>query len=285
MPTTHHQSDADTPEPVARIADKLDEMTVNEETSERDAGYMAAVREIREWLAEHPSKAHPDSRDRGIGFRIGDAFPADDPVARWVTVLAMAANQTIYLKVRVIEGDLPAEVDSYYVRLMASHLLEVAQWITDACKHSPEIDEFIQSLDEEALGLCDRIGAYASQKHDLNETLLRCRNTLFHYPEIHPDKQRAGQEEIANALIEVKDLPGWFEQGDIFATFRATFADEIAARFISDDSDGVALLEQELEDPMIELVVFAEKVILAYLMKLPRETTVLWRPGTPKPTI
>src|SRR5580700_4617310 len=88
-------------ERVPSLAEKLDEMTLHDETGDpRDAGYMAAVRELKEWVAANPSKSHPDSRNRGIGFKIGDAFPADDPIARWTTALAMAANDAIYLNVR-----------------------------------------------------------------------------------------------------------------------------------------------------------------------------------------
>jgi hypothetical protein len=37
------------------LADKLDDMTLYDETGDpRDEGYMAAVRELRDWLAEHP---------------------------------------------------------------------------------------------------------------------------------------------------------------------------------------------------------------------------------------
>lgn len=95
------------------LAEKLDEMTLHDETGDpRDEGYMAAVRELPAWIAANPSKAHPNARSHGIGFKIGDAFPAHDAVARWAIVLAMAANDAVYLNVRMVEGNLPPELNA-----------------------------------------------------------------------------------------------------------------------------------------------------------------------------
>src|SRR5215207_905701 len=94
------------------------------------------------------SKADPESRHRGIGFKVGDAFPAADPIARWATVLSMAANNAIYLNVRIIEGDLPPELNLYYFRLLAAHFFEAAMWLQQTRKTWPEVDGLISSLDE-----------------------------------------------------------------------------------------------------------------------------------------
>jgi hypothetical protein len=37
-------------------------------------------------------------------FKIGDAFPADDTAARWLTSLTMALNDLLYTNRRLIEG-------------------------------------------------------------------------------------------------------------------------------------------------------------------------------------
>jgi hypothetical protein len=48
---SEHAPEATTPR---TLADKLDDMTLHDETGDpRDEGYMAAVRELRDWLAEH----------------------------------------------------------------------------------------------------------------------------------------------------------------------------------------------------------------------------------------
>lgn len=81
----------------------------------------------------------------------------------------------------------------------------------------------------------------------LYETLRRSRNTLFHYPVMHPEKERAGAEELANALDAAKDLDGWIEDGGHYATFRATFADTVALRFLTGSEEETV----ELADQMV----------------------------------
>jgi hypothetical protein len=271
---------------VPSLVEKLDEMTLHDETGNpRDAGYMAAVREIREWVVAHPSKAHPDSRHHGIGFKIGEAFPADDPIARWATALAMAANDAVYLNVHMIEGDLPPELDVYYFRLVASHFIEAVDWIRDTRRIWPEIDQFIQSLDEDSQARCDRLLAFADKKHPLYEMLRRSRNTLFHYPVMHPERESAGAEELANAMDDAKDLEGWIEDGGHYATFRATFADTVALQFLTGSEEETIELADQLNAPVFELAEFTMDVLLAQLKRVPKNKTTLWRTGEAKPAI
>ncbi len=277
--------DTNDPAPLDRapsLAEKLDEMTL-QTGDPRGEGYMAAVRELRAWIAANPSKAHPDARNHGIGFKIGDAFPADDAVARWSTVLAMAANDAVYLNVRMVEGDLPPELNVYYFRLVASHFIEAVDWIAKTRHTWPQVDEFIRSLDEGSQARCDRLLAFTDRKHPLYETLRRSRNTLFHYPVMHPEKERAGAEELANALNDAKDLDGWIEDGGHYATFRATFADTVALRFLTGSEEETVKLADQLEGPVFELVEFTMAVLLAQLKRTPAHKTRLWRTGEPRP--
>jgi hypothetical protein len=250
-----------------------------------DDGYMAAVRELREWVTANPSMAHPDSRQRGIAFMIGDAFPADDAIARWATVLAMAANDAVYINVRMIEGDLPPELMVYYFRLVASHFIEAVEWIRKTRRTWPEVDEFIRSLDRDSQARCDRLLAFADKAHPLYETLRRSRNTLFHYPLMHPEREKAGAEELANALNEAKELQGWIEHGEPYASFRATFADTVALQILSTSEEETAALADQLKGPVFELVKFTTDVLLAQLKRTPPQKTQLWRRGEPRPEI
>ena len=231
------------------------------------------------------SKTDPRSRHRGIGFKIGDAFPAADPIARWATVLSMAANNTIYLNVRIIEGDLPAELNLYYFRLLAAHFFEAAEWLRATRKTWPEIDGFIQSLDQGSQDRVERIVAFASQKHPLHDQLRRSRMTLFHYPEMHPGKEQAGQEELANAMSEGGDLIGWIEGGEDYATFRAAFADEIAVQFVATNDAATEALMERLKEPVFDLVQLTESILLAHLKRIDPTKTTVWRKGTPKPDL
>lgn len=231
------------------------------------------------------SKAHPDARNRGIGFKVGDVFPADDPIARWATVLGMAANNAIYINIRIIEGDLPPEHNLYYLRLLAAHFFEAAEWLQESRALWPEIDELIKSLDANSQERHDRIVAYASQKHPLHERLRRSRMTLFHYPTIHPAREEAGIEELANAMREAKDLEGWIEGGQEYASFRFSFADEIAVQFLAESDEATREVMEDLRDNIFELVRFAEAVMYEHLKRVPPERTVIWERGERRPKI
>jgi hypothetical protein len=231
------------------------------------------------------SKAHPDARHRGIGFKIGDVFAADDPIARWATVLGMAANNTIYINVRIIEGDLPPEHNLYYFRLLAAHFFEAAGWLQETRAVWPEIDELIKSLDAKSQERYDRIVAYARQKHLLHERLRRSRTTLFHYPTIHPAREEAGIEELANAMREAKDLKGWIEGGQEYASFRFSFADEVAVQFLAESDEATREIMEDLRENIFELVLFAEAVMYEHLKRVPPEKTVIWNKGEPRPNI
>jgi hypothetical protein len=234
---------------------------------------------------EVDSKADPTARDQGIGFRIGDAFPADDPVARWATVLSMATNNAIYLNVRLVEGDLPPEQTLYYFRLIAAHFFEIATWLKETRKPWPEIDELVNSLDKDAQERYDNIVAFASQKHPLHKRLSESRSTIFHYPAMHPAREAAGAEELANAMREAKQSVGWIEGGDAYATFRAAFADEIALQFLATTDEETEGVMDALHGPVFELVELTEAVLLAHLKTLPTDATTIWRKGEPRPPL
>lgn len=231
------------------------------------------------------SKADPASRNRGIGFKIGDVFPADEPVARWTTVLAMATNNTIYLNVRLIEGDLPPELSTYYFRLLAAHFYEAATWLVKTRGRWPEIDSFVAALDADAQQRYASVVAFAQPSHPHHEVLKRSRVTLFHYPDMVQGKEKAGQEELANAMSEAKDLDGWIEGGSEYASFRATFADEIAVQLLSPSTAETEQLMEDLREPVFDLVKFTEKALYGHLISKDPNLTTVWSAGTPKPDL
>jgi transcriptional regulator with XRE-family HTH domain len=231
------------------------------------------------------SRAHPDARHRGIGFKIGDAFPADSIVARWVTALAMGTNYSVYLNVRLVEGNLPPEANLYYFRLIAGHFLEAAQWLQATRKQIPEVNEFISGLATEDRARYENVAAFASQKHPLHKRLKESRSTHFHFPEINVNKDAAGQEELANAMREAVNLEGWIEDGKDYASFRAAFADEIAVQFVATNDEETAEILDALHGPVFELVEFTAAALLAYLKTLPKKATIIWEEGKVRPRV
>jgi hypothetical protein len=225
-----------------------------------------------------PSRQHPDARTRSIEFRIGDVFPGDDPIARWATVLSMATNHMIYLNVRLIEGDddLPPETNIYYFRLLAAHFIEAAEWLKKTREHWPQIDGFITgSLPVETQEAYDRLVSFASQAHPLHDVLKRSRVTLFHYPEMHPAREAAGQEELAQAMNTAANIRSSIAGGEDYASFRALFADEIALQFLTGDEQETEQLMEQLQQPMFDLVQLAERVLLEHLKRYPPEATTV----------
>ena len=210
----------------------------------------------------------PASRDRGLRFRIGDAFPSDDPIARWATVLGMAINNTVYVNIRIIEGELPPELHVYYFRLVAAHFFESCVWLEDTPRHWPQVAEFLHELSQDSLDKLERLQGFAKQDHPQHERLRRLRNTMFHYPEMHPSKERAGIEELAKALHDARDVVSSIEGGLEYASFRASFADEVTVQFVSPDDEGIKTLLEELSGPMFELIEFGEQVLLAHLKRI-----------------
>jgi len=231
------------------------------------------------------SKAHPDARHRGIGFKIGDAFPADSTLARWATALAMGANYSVYLNVRLVEGNLPPEANLYYFRLIAGHFLEAAIWLQETRKQIPEVKEFISGLAAEDQERFENIAAFASQKHPLHKRLKESRSTHFHFPEINVNRDAAGQEELANAMREAASLEGWIEDGKDYASFRAAFADEIAVQFVTTSNEETVEILNALRGPVFELVEFTTAVLLAYLKTLPKKAIVIWEEGKVRPRV
>lgn len=219
-----------------------------------------------------PSRQHPDARTRSIDFRIGDLFPGSDPIARWATVLAMATNHMIYLNVRLIEGNdaLPPETNIYYFRLLAAHFIEAVEWLKKTRRYWPQINDFIAgSLPTEAQEGYDGLVAFASQTHALHDVLKRSRVTLFHYPEMHPAREAAGHEELAQAMNDAADIRSSIAGGEDYASFRALFADEIALQFLARDEKE----REQLREPMFELVQFTEQVLVEHLKRCPRLPT------------
>jgi len=86
-------------------------------------------------------------------FRMGDVFPPDDPVARFVVTVAMFAND-LFRSTRMF-GQLGEDVHEargrrlMLVRYQASVFYEISLFIADA-RRVPPVAEFIDSLPDEA---------------------------------------------------------------------------------------------------------------------------------------
>ncbi len=179
-------------------------------------------------------------------FRIGDLLPETDPLARFVTVLAAALNDLLF-----VNGLLLAREDStlegerqYLFRTAIAHLWELsltlARW-----RDQPVVQPLIAALGQDARHDLDAVLAIATPGDDpVLKTIAHLRNTAtWHYA--GPKNQKW----IEKALRLSADHEGSFRFGTTMGTIRAAFADEIILQFAvhqfpGDDQAQLAALRQ-----------------------------------------
>ncbi|MGI9019739.1 MAG: hypothetical protein ACR2G3_03390 [Solirubrobacterales bacterium] len=206
---------------------------------------------------------------RRVEFRIGDAFPADDPVARWITVLAMWSNDFL----RMFNWIETAETEGTRLlgfRLSASAYYEAANHLRTTLRLWPEVKAFADNLGSEAAAEMGQIEASITPGSDgyLGDWLVEHRHITFHYAAIHPDKVEHGAEAVANALDEAKDITGAITAGAV-RNVRFEFADDVATQWLPDveTDEGAAVVD--LRDASLRLMRFAHGAADAYLIGLP----------------
>src|SRR5205085_3881923 len=78
-------------------------------------------------------------------FTIGEVFPADDPVARFVTVAAMNTNDLTRLQLLTLEHE-EGGMRLFLVRVNAALLWEIATFIAESRDASPDVSAFLAAL-------------------------------------------------------------------------------------------------------------------------------------------
>jgi hypothetical protein len=215
----------------------------------------------------------PDNLAFGVRFRVGDAFPADHPLARFVVVLLLALNDLLPRNERLTEDrddELPPHERLYLGRLVGSHLFELATFVDEAPRQFPEIESFLNALPEGAQQQRRTLVAVAKGKPgDFAEELEQLRNHFMHYPRLigaAPER-----EQLSKALVEHADRQGEIRVGELFKDFRAHFADDIAAELTLTDEDAEPFV-QELAELSTAAMNFAYAVVGAYTDILPDGT-------------
>ena len=188
-------------------------------------------------------------------FRIGDAFPADDPVSRFVMRLSMALGDIRVAIDYAVREEQPDHERLYFVRLAAMHLRELVLLIDppDApvqpvpCPTcgKPEPRQEITLPDLEALIAATnppaervdelrrarvRVVNALAERLELRPVLLRqelrrLRNGFAHY---HRD--RGSEEALTDAMERAAELEGRYLVRR--HTLRAQYADDVAANLV-----------------------------------------------------
>ena len=90
----------------------------------------------------------PDSLPFGVRFRIGDAFPAERPTARFVVVFLLALNDLLpgnEMLMTESDDELPPHERVYLAGLVGSHLFELATFLDEAPPQFPLIAQFLET--------------------------------------------------------------------------------------------------------------------------------------------
>ena len=216
-----------------------------------------------------------------IRFKIGDAFPASDPVARFITGLAMISNDWLRSLDHMfkLEGDTPEEKGRRVslFRRQAALVHEAATFITDARRMFPQVATFIDGLEVKARDDCEHvIGAVdTGSVHYLGGWLEEHRNVTHHYPKMHSAAAEHGKEEMANALAAAADIESTIDSGQRFGDARFRFADEVGVQLLPPLEDPSWV--ERLRDTAMALAELAQRAAQTYLEARPAGTFTVER--------
>jgi hypothetical protein len=205
------------------------------------------------------------------GFRIGDDFPADDPVARYVTVLAMIYND--WRRTAEAMGGAGSGAEGMGVRLLhfrqvVGYSHEATTFMKGARKRYPKIDAFVSGLDVEVLEHYDRMFVAL---RPVREWVRRQRNAAFHYPSVIPWKGQAPDFDtrFADALAAAADEASSARLGNSYREVRFEFADAVAVHRLGfklpEQEDDLKALMRALADAHDALKVFVVAAVSSYL--------------------
>jgi hypothetical protein len=206
---------------------------------------------------------------RELRFRVGDALPADDPVARFILVVSMGLNDNSFSNTHFVEGAEDYEL-LYFFRLASGHLHELANRLRVAHGEWPEVEKFVAGLDEQYRNDFAAIVALADEKNTTGEKLGRIRNEFFHYPDLRRKTAERGKLPLMTALSEGADEEGTISLGQkALGGVRAHFADEFGAKLVMAhlgiDDDEKRALVKELGELQAAYGRFAQAALGRYL--------------------
>jgi hypothetical protein len=212
-------------------------------------------------------------------FRIGDAFPADDPVARFVAVLAIVSNDLLRMLEQMIEGERAREADRDPTRVqlfrrMISSLFEANKILVNTPRMFSEVGRFMDELDPDAQQDLEIVrGSFvAGSDHSLGSWPAVVRNTTHHYFELHPERAQGGKEEAKIALEKAADLQSGIFMDEHFGSVRFDFADELLVQLLPDIDDESAF--EKSRDATLALTRFVQRAIGHYMAGMPEGTFV-----------
>lgn len=211
----------------------------------------------------------------GIRFRDGDFIPADEPLARWITIVAMALNDLVLVNgwlIPSLKQDGPDHVNVYLGRLAASHLYEIAKFLHQSERRVAEVREFVHNLPEDARTAYEQVKAAGPAGTDAFASQLEhARHHFFHYAHLLPHHV-ADYEELRRAMTEHADTISEMRDPGTLADFRARFADDIAVELsFPEGKVDVREFIPKLSGAVSDFLDFAKSALNAYIAQRPEE--------------
>jgi hypothetical protein len=210
------------------------------------------------------SASHED-RMHEWRFRIGDAFPAESPLARFIVAVAQGMNDSLLANTLFVKSEKPYE-HIYFFNLASSHLFEVAEMFRKAHGQWEEVRDFISTLDRDRRAEFESIAALAAPEAGWpGNRLKELRNSFFHYLRLDLGAANAGKLPLVRGLTEAIDT-------ESSVIIEALFADEIFVKTLSAnyEDDEYKRLVASLAQYQIALNNFAQVAVGRYLRNLPK---------------
>lgn len=217
----------------------------------------------------------------GFIFRMGDAFPAHDPISRWIVNMSIAYNDLRVAGKYLGRAEQPVSERIYFLRILVSHLREILKLIVLDPRERCDVREFVARLPQQAQdarGAVERAestAAYVLRPGiSLYEEVKRIRDDTFHYARDSPSDQR-----LRAALESVADMEGLYLRDHEQA--RADYADLVIVNRMhpsdaTDAPEAVTADMRELHEAMLslsgEILTFIRSARAAYLCGRPAGT-------------
>ncbi len=207
-------------------------------------------------------------------FTIGEAFPADSPVARFIVAVAQAMNDNLLANSLFVGAKRPYE-HIYFFNLACSHLYEAAETLRQAHREWQEVQDFVASLDAERRQDFEKITSLADPGAGWpGNRVKEIRNSFFHYLRLDRAAAKAGELPVVAALTEAATMESnlVIERGGPLNGIRALFADEVYIKALtaSFEDDELERLAKVVVTYQPRLNYFAQAAVGHYLRGLPR---------------
>jgi hypothetical protein len=135
---------------------------------------------------------------------VGEVFPADKPLSRFLVSMAMARNDIEHAMWKAAEANEAERPEfDYWVRLVMGHFLEAADALEHWRRCSTEVREFLKALRPEGQDALKKVGGTLQKVG--KKAIDHARNHTFHYPT--PSEKYESDAELIRVLGALAEEP------------------------------------------------------------------------------